>query len=390
MTLTFVTNLVHHHQLPVADEFYRLLGDSYHYVATQPLPEWLIKGGYDPNLVRPYIVRTYLSDNEMKRARRLIDESDVVIMGDAPSWWADRRKQEEKITFYCTERIYKKGIPWLKLPWHAYLHYKSYGRYNNTYLLCASAYTSSDYSLTGCFLNKSFKWGYFTKVEENFSVEAPQGVSTPEIAHLMWCARFLVLKHPELPVQLAARLKSKGYQFHLDMYGSGDELSNIKTLINDLNVEDCVTLCGNKPNDDILKEMQHHEIFLFTSDRNEGWGAVLNESMANGCVPVASDAIGSVPYLVKDGLNGRVFHSCDIISLENAVCSLLDNPDMRRNMSREALKTMRDVWSPQKAAENFVDLANHILEGKLNQYARTEGPASWEQNKYGRIRAKKI
>ena len=53
------------------------------------------------------------------------------------------------------------------------------------------------------------------------------------------------------------------------------------------------------PNAKILQEMRKHEIFLFTSDRNEGWGAVSNESMSNGCMLVGSDGIGSIPFLVK-------------------------------------------------------------------------------------------
>lgn len=378
MTLTFVTNLVHHHQIPVADELYKLLGDSYHYVATQQLPDWLIKGGYDPTLDRSYITRTYLSDKEMTKARKLIDESDVVIMGDAPSIWAEKRNKEGKVTFYCTERIYKKNIPWLKLPWHAYVHFKNYARFKNTYLLCASAYTASDFALSGCFIGKAFKWGYFTEVDNDFKIEAPNpGASILEITPLMWCARFLRLKHPELPVQLAARLKHKGYRFVIDMFGSGDEFDKTKKLIENNGVTDCVNLCGNRPNEEILKEMRKHKIFLFTSDRNEGWGAVLNEAMANGCVPVACEEIGSAPYLIRDGVNGLMFHSNDINSLEKEVCSLLDTPKKITTMSKEALYTMRNVWSPRNAAFNLVDLIQYILNGRLRDYCRKDGPASW-------------
>ena len=381
MNVTFVTNFVHHHQLPVADVLFQIIGDSYHYVATQPLPYWLIKGGYDSTLDRPYITRAYLSDKEMSKARKLIDESDVVIMGSAPTFWADKRKKEEKVTFYYMERIYKSKIPWIKLPWHAYVHYKKYGRYKNTYLLCASAYTASDFALTKCFIGKAFKWGYMTDVKSDFEVEAAkQDASTSEITPLMWCARFLKLKHPELPVQLAERLKKKGYRFTIDMFGSGEELERTKVLAKELGVGDCVRFCGNRPNEEILKEMRMHKIFLFTSDRNEGWGAVLNESMANGCVPVASNVIGSVPYLIKDGTNGLMFKSCNIDSLEWAVCSLLDNPSLIDKMKKEAIYTMRNVWSPQKAATNFIDLAQHILNGRLHEYNRYEGPASWENH----------
>ena len=377
MTLTFVTNLVHHHQLPVADEFYSHLVKDYHYIATEPLPDWLIKGGYDPSLDRPYITRTYSSDEEMAKARKFIDESDVVIVGDAPVDWAKHRMKEGKVTFFYSERIFRNGVPWLHLPKTAITHYLKYGRYKHAYMLCASAFTASDYAKTGCFIGKTFKWGYMTAVE-NFVEASPRMFPQKEPTPLMWCARFLLLKHPDLPVMLAERLKKKGYSFVINMFGSGEQFDNTKALINRLGVEDCVNLCGNRPNPEILQAMRHHAIFLFTSDRYEGWGAVLNESMANGCVPVASDAIGSVPYLIKNGINGLTFHSCDIDSLEQSVCTLLDNPERIESMSKEALNTMRNVWSPKVAASNFLDLAEHVLAGKLREYKREEGPASWE------------
>ena len=97
MTLTFVTNSLHHHQLPVADEFYRLLGDDYHYIAKEPLPERLISKGYDPSIERSYVIKSFESEEQMKKARLLIDSSDVVIIGDAPVEWVLKRKKEKDI-----------------------------------------------------------------------------------------------------------------------------------------------------------------------------------------------------------------------------------------------------------------------------------------------------
>lgn len=380
MTLTFVTNMVHHHQLPVADEFYRLLGDDYHYISTMPLTDELKRGGYDPTLDRPYIIRTYQSDTEMTKARQLIDESDVVIQGDAPNDWVLKRKKENKVTFHNSERWLKK------LDIHAispkalcfiYKHYFQF-RHKRTYMLCASAFTAHDVHCYGCFPNRCFKWGYFTAVSQEEDLDDPTAPAKDEPIRMMWCARFLKLKHPELPVNLAVRLKQKGYKFQINMYGSGEQQENTRNLIDKLSVSDCVSLCGNMPNAQILEEMRKHDIFLFTSDRNEGWGAVLNESMSNGCVPVASDTIGSVPYLIKHGENGFTFKSGNLDSLEDAVTTLLDNPGMRAQMSQKAKHTIADLWSPQVAAERFLLLAQHALNDTLSQYHFTDGPASWE------------
>lgn len=380
MTLTFVTNLVHHHQLPVADEFYKMLGDDYKYIACEPLPDWLIKGGYDPSLDRSYIIRTYQNKSEMVKARKLIDESDVVIIGSAPNEWVYKRKEENKVTFHYHERWLKHFNLKLLLPQAIYYRWKNFTQFRSkrTYMLCASAFTSKDVKWYGAFPHKCFKWGYFTKVDEDFELEAPNlGASSPESTPLMWCARFLGLKHPELPVMLAQRLKQKGYNFHIDMFGGGEELENTKAMISKLDVEDCVKLCGNRPNEEILQEMRRHSIFLFTSDRNEGWGAVLNEAMSNGCAVVASDEIGSVPYLIKNKENGLMLKSCCLDSLIENVEFLLTNKETCQAIRENAVKTMQNVWSPQNAAKAFLNLANYAFTDNLSEYKVKEGPASW-------------
>lgn len=374
MKLIFLTNYVNHHQIPVADEFYKLLGDDYVYVAMEKLPDWLKKGGYS-EIDRPYILRPYESKELLSKVQKMADNADIVIIGSAPEYLVKNRLQANKITFHYSERWFKKGYYRLLSPralWH-YLNYHSKYRNKRSYMLCASAYTASDVSKVYAYPNKCFKWGYFTKVED-FDFETSCVSKRGSRAHLMWCARFLALKHPELPIQVAKKLKDKGYDFVLDMYGSGVEFDKIKLLANTLNVMDVVSFKGNIPNDEILQEMRKHNIFLFTSDRNEGWGAVTNEAMSNGCTFVGSDKIGAVPFLVKDGENGLIFKSGDVESLTSKVMYLLDHPTECERMARNAYYTMRNVWSPKNAAQNFISLCQALEKNQFN--VMFEGPCS--------------
>ena len=244
-------------------------------------------------------------------------------------------------------------------------------------MLAASAYTCRDVNAIGAYIGKVFKWGYFTRVDE-FPLEACKKLdasSEESTPHIMWCARFLRWKHPELPVMLAKRLKDKGYKFHIDMYGSGEELNATMQLAQNLAVDDKVSFCGNLPNEDILNQMRQHEIFLFTSDRNEGWGAVLNESMSNGCAVVASNLIGSVPFLIQNGKNGLIFKSEDIDSLEKNVTYLLDHPSRRIEIAKNAILTMRSVWSPKNASKSFFELVE-ALTTKNSALIPKNGPCS--------------
>lgn len=361
MKLVFLTNIVNHHQICVADKLFEILGDNYKYVAFEALPHWLRQGGYS-DIERPYILRAYEDDLKYKKAVALANCAEVVIIGSAPEKLVRQRLLENKITFHYSERWFKQKLGLRVLSprmWYNIL--MNHWRFNNkrSYMLCASAYTAYDVNMVGTYKNKCFKWGYFPVVKK-LDVDKILYSRPSKVIKLMWCARFLKLKHPELPVYLAARLKNQGYDFVIDMYGSGEELENTMELAKQLEVVDVVKFRGNFPNDKILKEMQEHHIFLFTSDRNEGWGAVLNEAMANASTVVASNEIGSVPYLIKDGVNGLIFESQNIDSLVEKVELILEDTMLRNRLAREAYRTISSEWSPENAAESLLKLISGL------------------------------
>ena len=158
------------------------------------------------------------------------------------------------------------------------------------------------------------------------------------------------------------------------MYGVGEQLGKTQALSKRLGVDDVISFKGNVPNSEIIKAMRQHEIFLLTSDKKEGWGAVLNEAMSNGCSVVASDAVGSVPFLIKDGYNGLIFKSNNIDSLYNKVSWLIDNPKQRIDFTVEAYKTMHEIWSPSQAANNLIQLIDDLKNGRDTSIL--EGPCS--------------
>ena len=364
----------------MADELYRLTDKGYTFVELCPIYDWLLKGGYSDLSSRPYVLQAWKSKENYDKAIHLLHESDVALFGGPEALKLEvLRAKTGKLSFDVSERWLKHGMLNLASPrllrffWHYYTTFA----HQNVYKLCSSAFACNDHYMLHSFKDKCFKWGYFTKVED-FPLEtaANFGASSGETeVHIMWCARFLRWKHPELPVMLTKRLKDKGYKFVLDMYGSGVELEHTINLASELEVLDAVHFLGNLPNDEILKQMRRHEIFLFTSDKNEGWGAVLNESMSNGCAVVASNMIGAVPFLIEDGVSGLVFQSEDIDSLETKVMSLLENAEYRRTIARNAIDTMRATWSPANAARQFLKLISAIQTGD-NSLIPLQGPCS--------------
>lgn len=374
MKIVFLSNFLNHHQKPLSDELYRLTDGQYTYIDTDPMPEERRKLGYK-ELDAPYLVKCYNQPTPPPAIQTMIDEADAVIIGSAPDAYIANRTKNHKLTFKYTERLYREEPGWMKLVWHKLRFKWRYDRNPHCCLLCASAFTAPDFRRIGCFKNRAFKWGYFPAVRVCNRMKNPEapvrGVSRLKI---LWVARFLIWKHPELPVMIADRLKNDGIDFELNMYGIGPELDHTKTLIDEKRLNDRVFIRGSAPNDEILRQMSMHDIFLFTSDRNEGWGAVANEAMAAGCILVASDAIGSTPFLVKDHVNGLTFRSENADDLYAKVRYIIDHPDKRREMSENGMHTVQEIWNPGNAARNLMSLIRNFYNGRLTP--AEEGPCS--------------
>lgn len=101
MTITFFSNFLNHHQLPLCKEFIELVGeDNFHFVSTERIHEERVQMGYeDMNIKYPFVVRAYESVDQREYAIKLAHESDVAIIGTAPLEYAEIRGEQNKLTF---------------------------------------------------------------------------------------------------------------------------------------------------------------------------------------------------------------------------------------------------------------------------------------------------
>ncbi|MCM1372615.1 MAG: glycosyltransferase [Bacteroides sp.] len=373
MKIVFYSVVLNQHQAPVADVLWELTGHQYTFVELINLGD--TKGGTEDFSRRPYLLRAWDSTENNEKAMELAMTADCCIFSGVASLpYMKVRMRLGLLSFDMGERWMKHGWKNILSPALSRMllaYWIGYWKNKPIYKLCCSAFCAGDHYKLGMYKGKCYKWGYFTKVNKSkFQVPSSKDV----LLRLMWCARFLKLKHPELPVIMAARLKDEGYSFILDYYGSGNELDSTRQLAEKLQVSDVVKFHGSVPNNQVIEAMRQHDIFLFTSNRLEGWGAVVNEAMSNGCAVVGSDAIGSVPYLVKDGVTGLRFKSDDVDSLYEKVKWLILHPIELKQMQRNAVKTMQEVWSPENAAKSLLKLIEELKFGLDTSII--EGPCS--------------
>ena len=366
MKVVFVSNYYNHHQSAISEEFCKQTGGHYYFIQTETMSVERKNMGWGQNLLPRFVIESYKDKETYKRCIDLINSADVVIAGSAPEKMIRKRIRSGKLVFRYSERIYKNKKKLLQLPLrYIKYHFDNYP-YKNVYMLCASAYAARDYAITGMFKGKTFKWGYFPVVKKYENVENLIDDKTP--ASILWVARLIEWKHPDVSIRVAKRLKQAGYKFRLSLIGNGELEGKIHELIKSEGVEDCVIMLGAMKPEEVRKYMEQSEIFLFTSDFNEGWGAVLNESMNSACAVVASHAIGSVPFLINDGENGFIYKNGDEDDLFNKVKLLLDNPEDCKQISLKAYKTMTEIWNAENAVKNFIELVHCVNMGKSTAF----------------------
>ena len=374
ITVTFFSNFLLHHQTPFCEAMIREIGEGFKFVATEPIPEERLKMGYYNYTGIPYVVYSYKNEEEYQKALKLGYESDVVIIGSAPDIFIEERLKENKLTFRYCERYFKEGRWRLLDPRVLRARYKADFRYRNKnlYMLCASAYTAPDCRFIFSYPQKTYKWGYFPEVKEYSDVY--EIIKGKKKSSILWVGRFLNWKHPEMAVSVAKQLKDNGYKFELNIIGGGALEKHLRQSIKQNCLNDKVHLLGTMSPENVREQMEKADIFLFTSDRNEGWGAVLNESLNSACAVVANREIGSVPYLIKDGENGLIYDRNIKDDLYKKVKMLLENIEMKQAIQKNAYETMRNMWNADVAAHRLLELINNLKEGKATPFK--DGPCS--------------
>lgn len=370
MQITFVSNYINHHQIPLSEELYKLSDGKFTFIQTEPMDEERVKLGWDVNACRLPYVKLFYKEKEL--CEKLIFDSDCVIFGGCEDEAViTPRLEAGRFTIRYSERLYRGGRWKFISPRGLIKKYHDHIRYrrNNVFLLCAGAYVKGDFSLIHAYPNKMLKFGYFPETVTYEDVHEQR--RNNEKLEILWAARFLDWKHPEVMVELGKRLKKAGIDFRISMIGTGEIYEQTKSMA--ACIADVCEFLGAKTPSEVREAMRKADIFISTSDRNEGWGAVVNESMNSGCVCIAAKDIGAAPFLIEDGVSGFTYKACDVESLCNIVAALAADKKKRLEIGLKAYETITCLWNHKVAANRLYEFITNSNRD-CNRYEK--GPLS--------------
>jgi glycosyltransferase involved in cell wall biosynthesis len=122
--------------------------------------------------------------------------------------------------------------------------------------------------------------------------------------------------------------------------GDGEERPALERRISALgwnSIQSSIQILGFRNQSELPALFDLCDIFVLPS-AVEPWGLVINEVMNAGKAIVASDRVGAVPDLVRDGINGFVFPAGDVDALRDRLQRLVADPMLTQNMGHASLR----------------------------------------------------
>lgn len=166
---------------------------------------------------------------------------------------------------------------------------------------------------------------------------------------ILCVARLSYEKGVDRLIQAFALLESKG-EWRLMLAGSGPMLEELKSQAIRLGIDSSVIFLGSVPDVDML--LNEASIFVLPSHR-EGFPNALCEAMAAGLPSICFDCIPT-QSIIENGVNGIVVKNNDVKSMADMMQILIDNTEMRKSISVEAIK-IREKLSVNKIGKLYLD-----------------------------------
>lgn len=184
---------------------------------------------------------------------------------------------------------------------------------------------------------------------------------------IAYVGRLKKYKRVELLLRAVANLRSEFPDIHLDIAGDGDAKPDIQREIDELGLQNCVTLHGFVDQATKSEILRNAAVFAMPS-MHEGWGLSVIEANSHGCPAVTYDVPG-LRVAVKHGVTGLL--ADDDESFERAIAILLSDVSLRQEYSQAALSWAKKFDWNTCAAETLEVLKNCVTPDRSSK-ARKE------------------
>lgn len=146
----------------------------------------------------------------------------------------------------------------------------------------------------------------------------------------------------------------------LVIIGTGAKEPQLRAMAIRLNLAEQVKFLGYRPNDEVCRHLCEADVFVLPT-LSEAFANVLLEAMGCG-LPVIASAVGGIPELVEERVNGLLVPPGDPDKLASAIARLARDPALRRQISRNNVARVRQRFTWANAAGQYQTIYAQALE----------------------------
>lgn len=156
-----------------------------------------------------------------------------------------------------------------------------------------------------------------------------------------------------------ALLKKEGVKFHYTIIAGGKK-EELIYQINQLGLNQEVTLVDNLPHKDVLQKYMEADVFLLPSFE-EGVANVVLESMALGTFVISTDC-GGMKEVISDGTNGFIVPIRDTRAIKESILRYMAMPeDKRFEIRKNARSTILEHHLIDRQVSQMTELYTEVL-----------------------------
>lgn len=142
----------------------------------------------------------------------------------------------------------------------------------------------------------------------------------------------------------------------LKIVGNGEELENLKALVEELNIRDKVIFVSDADDRQLAEFYKNADLFVLPSiNEAEAFGVVQLEAMTNGLPVINTNLESGVPFVSLNDYSGITVEPKDVEGLRVAVKKIISNKELYELYSLNALERVK-MFSREKMAEAYKEI----------------------------------
>ena len=361
MKILYAGKNINHHQVPFVESLAKKIGvNNIRYASLKMIEQERLKMGFAQFSGDLFID----INNSYQEFLEWWFEADIVVTNIRHYYdLMEQRLEKGKILYYTSERWFKKPIGTLRLlnPNILKLSYKyrKLSDYQHFYYLPQGYFAYRDFKLLGICKDKSYSFGYITP-QINNSIKTNDNYLLPQDRiNILWAGSLIKLKNVDILAKAFVEINKRFPSTYLTIIGEGPERARIAKILSECQSQNCYCIKNFVENSQLRSIMAESDIYVFPSNGAEGWGAVVNEAMSEGCAVVLASNIGA-RTLISHRFNGLVFQDGSVTSLIKQITELISNPDLLKQMKINAQATICNEWNSDTAADRFLHLCDSL------------------------------